>query len=340
MPLNSIDQEFTIHGVEYVMNEDGSIGFYNGETLVFSIPRPVMYELNNPQQKSYGLHYEIIEKDNIYILRKIIDDQEWLKKSKYPVVIDGTTSGEIADPWEQQGLTPYGQYFENLNEYVDPMTGHLTIRQTDYVLSGRGLDLSVTRVYSTVVAYKEEENEPGEYIPIATYQEAPTDLGCGWSLDFPWLELQDGQPGKYMHLPKGVQVKTNFQNGVWVNETYGFTMYQQADQTYVRYRDNGIQEEFDTEGRIISITDLNGNLLTFTYANDLLHSITDTVGRVLTFTYAYDKLVSISDGTRTTTYSYSGDKLVAVTDPLGRVTTYDYLAENSFLITGVHYPTG
>jgi hypothetical protein len=201
MQLNSIDQEFTVHGVEYVFNEDGSIGFYNGETLVFSIPKPVMYELNNPQQKSYGLHYEIIEKDNTSILRKIIDDQEWLKKSKYPVVIDGSTSGEIADPWEQQGLTPYGQYFENLNEYVDPMSGHLTIRQTDYYLSGRGLDLSVTRVYSTVVAYKEEENEPGEYIPVATYIEAPTDLGCGWSLDFPWLELRDGQPGKYMHLP-------------------------------------------------------------------------------------------------------------------------------------------
>ncbi|MBU7045168.1 MAG: hypothetical protein HXS54_01920, partial [Theionarchaea archaeon] len=340
MDLSVFEQEFTIHGVEYVLNEDGSIGFYNGETLVFSIPKPLMYELDNPQNKSYGLHYEIIQKGSIYVLRKVIDDEKWLKTAKYPVVIDSSTQGEIADPWEQQGLTPYGQYFENLNEYVDPLTGHLTIRHTDYYLSGRGLDLTVTRVYSTVAAYKEEEKTPGAYIPIATYQEAPTDLGSGWSLDFPWLEIKDDQPGKYLHLPQGVQVKTQFQNGVWVNETYGFTMYQQVDNTYVRYRNNGIEEEFDTEGRITSITDLNGNSLTFTYVNELLHSITDTVGRVLTFTYAGDKLVQISDGFKTITYNYSGDKLVSVQDPLGRVTTYEYLAQNSFLITGVYYPTG
>lgn len=59
MDLSVFEQEFTIHGVEYVLNEDGSIGFYSGETLVFSIPKPVMYELDNPQNKSYGLHYEI-----------------------------------------------------------------------------------------------------------------------------------------------------------------------------------------------------------------------------------------------------------------------------------------
>jgi PKD repeat protein len=340
MDLSVFEQEFTIDGVEYVLHEDGSIGFYNGETLVFSIPKPLMYELDNPQNKSYRLHYEIIQKGSTYVLRKVIDDEKWLKKAKYPIVIDSSTQGEIADPWEQQGLTPYGQYFENLNEYVDPLTGHLTIRHTDYHLSGRELDLTVTRVYSTVVAYKEDEKTPGAYIPIATYLEAPTDLGSGWSLDFPWLEISNGLPGKYMHLPQGVQVKTQFQNGVWVNETYGFTMYQRVDNTYVRYRNNGIEEEFDTEGRITSITDLNGNSLIFTYVNQLLHSITDTVGRVLTFTYAGDKLVQVSDGTRTITYNYSGDKLVSVQDPLGRVTTYEYLTQNSFLITGVHYPTG
>ena len=338
-PVSVIEQSFQVHGVEYELHEDGSIGFYSGETLVFSVPQPVMYELGNPQEKSYGLHYEIVQKGNGYLLRKVIDDIQWLKTAKYPVVIDSSTQGEIADPWEQQGLTPYGQYFENLNEYVDPLTGHLTIRHTDYFLSGRGLDLSVTRIYTTVVAYKQEEDQPGEYVPVATYLEAPTDLGCGWSLDFPWIEVDD-ESGKYMHLPNGAQVQTNFQNGVWEDSTFGFTMYENADSTYTRYRKNGIREEYDSEGRIISITDLNGNTITFTYNQYGISAITDTVERVVTFSYAGEKLVSISDGVRTTTYSYSGDKLVAVTDPLGRVTSYEYLAGNSFLITGVHYPTG
>ncbi|MBU7025318.1 MAG: hypothetical protein HXS48_00135, partial [Theionarchaea archaeon] len=107
-----------------------------------------------------------------------------------------------------------------------------------------------------------------------------------------------------------------------------------------RYRKNGIREDYDSEGRIISITNLNGNTITFTYNQYGISAITDTVGRVVTFSYAGGKLVSISDGVRTITYSYSGDKLVAVTDPLGRVTSYEYLAGNSFLITGVYNPTG
>jgi len=68
MSLSVIEQEFTLHGVEYVLNEDGSIGFYNGETLMFSIPKPVMYELGNPEKKSYGLHYEIIQEKDSYLL--------------------------------------------------------------------------------------------------------------------------------------------------------------------------------------------------------------------------------------------------------------------------------
>jgi YD repeat-containing protein len=340
MPLSVVEQSFTIHGVDFSMNEDGSIGFYQGETLVFSIPKPVMYELNNPQNKCYGLHYEVVQEKDAYIIKKVIDDTEWLKKAGYPVVIDSSTQGEIADPWEQQGLTPYGQYFENLNEYVDPLTGHLTIRHTDYSLPGRGLDLTVTRVYSTVVAYKQGEDSPGEYIPVATYQEAPTDLGCGWRLDFPWIEVTEDNPGNYMHLSNGTQVKTNFQNGVWEDPVHQFTMYKNADDTYTRYRKNGIKEEYDEQGKITSITDLNGNTIMFSYGQYGISSITDTVGRVLTFTYSGDKLTGITDGVKTILYGYSGDKLVSVTDPIGRVTSYNYLAGNSFLITGVNYPSG
>ncbi|MBU7012159.1 MAG: hypothetical protein HXS46_15850, partial [Theionarchaea archaeon] len=265
IPVTVIEQSFQIHGVKHKMEEDGSIGFYNGEDLVFSIPRPVMYEFNNPENKSYGLHYEITERDNDYLLRKIIDDLHWLQNAQYPVVIDSSTQGEIADPWEQQGLTPYGQYFKNLNEYVDPLTGHLTIRHTDYSLSGRGLDLAVTRVYSTVVAYKEEEDGSGEFVPVATYIEAPTDLGYGWRLDFPWMEVENNNPGEYMHLPNGGQVQTNFQNGVWDCPSHEFIVYDNPDATYTKYRNNGIKEEYDSEGRLISITDLNGNAITFTY---------------------------------------------------------------------------
>ena len=51
MDLPVFEQEFTIDGVEYVLHDNGSIGFYNGETLVFPIPKPVMYELDSPHNE-------------------------------------------------------------------------------------------------------------------------------------------------------------------------------------------------------------------------------------------------------------------------------------------------
>ncbi|MGC1121901.1 MAG: hypothetical protein WBA22_12495 [Candidatus Methanofastidiosia archaeon] len=74
-----------------------------------------------------------------------------------------------------------------------------------------------------------------------------------------------------------------------------------------------------------SLTDLNGNVITFSYGQYGISQITDTVGRAVTFTYSFDTLMSISDGVRTISYSYSGGKLTAVTDPIGRVTTYEYM---------------
>jgi YD repeat-containing protein len=166
------------------------------------------------------------------------------------------------------------------------------------------------------------------------------DVGCGWSLDFPWLEIEDSEPGEYLHLSGGGQVNTGFQDGIWVDERNGFSMYENGDDTYTRYPKNGVREDYDSEGRLISITDLNGNCITLSYSQYGLSSITDTVGRVLTFSYSGGKLTSISDGIRTTTYTYSGGKLVSVTDPIGRVTSYGYMPGNSFLITSVSYPTG
>src|SRR5207245_2466452 len=53
-----------------------------------------------------------------------------------------------SDPWNGEGVAPYGQYFSNMGEYVSPSTGLLTIRQADLSVPGRGFDLEITRVYT------------------------------------------------------------------------------------------------------------------------------------------------------------------------------------------------
>lgn len=83
-------------------------------------------------------------------LHKIIDEKglEWLKRVVYPVVIDPSLQ-VFEDAWKSSGLTPYGQYFRNVKEYINPANGHLTITQIDlkgayfkdYLMSQWGLNI-------------------------------------------------------------------------------------------------------------------------------------------------------------------------------------------------------
>ncbi len=58
-----------------------------------------------------------------------------------------------SDPWDQEGVIPYGEYYKNLQEYVSPYNGLLTMTQTDFSLPGRGFGdvgtLAFTRVFRT-----------------------------------------------------------------------------------------------------------------------------------------------------------------------------------------------
>src|SRR5881409_3535714 len=68
--------------------------------------------------------------------------------ASFPVGSSWSPYSFPADPWDGNGLAPYGQYFSNLGEYVSPSSGMLTVKQTDLTVPGRGLDFAITRVYT------------------------------------------------------------------------------------------------------------------------------------------------------------------------------------------------
>lgn len=90
--ITEVAQELVLHGVYYKEHEDGSLTFHDTNThnLVFSSPRPVMYELNNIDNKNYGLRYKIEEQNDALVIKKVIDSSgaEWLESATYPIVID------------------------------------------------------------------------------------------------------------------------------------------------------------------------------------------------------------------------------------------------------------
>lgn len=100
--INSLTEQFSISGVNYRQQPDGSIKFLDTQTneLVFTIPKPVMYELDNQTEQNFGLHYSITQQGNRYYLTKILDAEgkSWLANTDrvYPIVIDasvGPSSG-------------------------------------------------------------------------------------------------------------------------------------------------------------------------------------------------------------------------------------------------------
>lgn len=84
---------------------------------------------------------------------------------------------------------------------------------------------------------------------------------------------------------------------------------------------------FDSSGRLVSITDLNGNALTFSHSTQL-DRITDTAGRQIDFTYSSGRLVSIASPLKTgdtISFSYNGGgDLVGIVDPRGQTWQFTY----------------
>lgn len=113
------------------------------------------------------------------------------------------------------------------------------------------------------------------------------------------------------------------------------TLYVKSDGTgYIYAEGNGNKEVYDTTGRLLSISDRNGNTQTITYAPaapvnlaDVPTSVVDNFGRTLSFSYQNYFLHSVTDGAgNVTTYDYDSNyRLSLVTFPDGSTRQYRYI---------------
>jgi RHS repeat-associated protein len=320
-------QKISWEGIDPVFEKDGSILFLDENGEVIKILPPFMRDAAGSTCED--LHYELIGTETGYELHKVIDENgiNWLEQAVYPVVIDPSMQ-TFEDAWESSGLTPFGQYFKNLKEYVNPTNGLLTVTQTDLVIPGRGLDLVISRIYQTpAVFYGGSPNE---------YEAPPVNVGRGWQLDLPYI----GE--KYLHLWGATLYKTKWVDNYFENhEGSHFILVKNEDDTFTLTLANGLIHEFSTEGKLIEIRDLDQNTITFTYTDGNLTSITDTIGRTITLSYSNGRLWKIMYNNAELEYSYDGSGcLVWIEDFLNRRTSYYYnTGYNSWLLSKIEYPT-
>ena len=96
-PVERISQEIYFEGAYFEEREDGSYAFYDAETHeeLWIIPQPLMYELDDPAERSYGIHYELYANgDSTFTLVKVLDveGKAWLADGarNFPLAIDAT----------------------------------------------------------------------------------------------------------------------------------------------------------------------------------------------------------------------------------------------------------
>ena len=323
-----IVQKIEWEGITPEYQEDGSILFLDeiGEKIVEILP-PFMKDAEGVTCSD--VHYELLESESGYELHKVIGEEglEWLQEAVYPVAIDPTMQ-TFEDAWESSGLQPYGQYFRNLREYINPASGYLTIAQTDLVIPGRGFDLAISRVYETPAVFY--GSDPYDF------EAPPTDVGKGWQLDFPYIGT------KYVHLWSGTLYKIVWSGNQFTHHTGNhFTLVKNGDNTYTLTTSSGTVYEFNTSGKVTQIKDIDLNTITFTYTDGDLTTITDTIGRTVSLSYSNDRLWKITYNSAELEYSYDANGcLVWMEDFLDRRTSYSYdTGYNNWLLSKIEYPT-
>jgi len=157
-----------------------------------------------------------------------------------------------------------------------------------------------------------------------------------------------------VNRPDGVVYTYTQQSGLWVSDADVIETLTQTSNGYRLMNASNIIEDYDTAGRLMSMTNTRKQTISLSYnsTTSLLETVTDHFGRTLTFAYdSNDRLVSFNDP-QGNTYRYEYD----TTDNLEKVIYPDstpsdltdnpqrlYLYENANLpnhLTGIIDETG
>jgi len=178
------------------------------------------------------------------------------------------------------------------------------LQQTDYRLPGFGEGLDLTRTYNS------QSTRLGMfgYGWTTPYEESLDFLGT----NFVRLNLGDGAKVFLAKRATGeftTQQPLDFRGQLVANQ----------DGTYTLTFKDGRVHQFNSSGRLLSLTDRNQNTATITYdGNGLLTGITDASGRTLTFTYVSNIVSNVSDSQGTiATYTSWWSRLETVRYPDG-----------------------
>lgn len=212
-----------------------------------------------------------------------------------------------------------------VGEPVNVTNGNMYVQQTDYRLPGFGAGLEITRIYNS------RKQTSGLF-------------GVGWSSILDESVVSYGNLLLRLNLPDGRAVYfARGSVGAPFNPLPGLDFYGQivknVDNSYTLTFRDGSVHQFNSNGKLTSFADPNGNTITLALnASGNPATITDAAGRTVTLTYdSQSKIATISDsaGTIATYTRLSFGRLSSVTyaDGSKYQFTYVILGNNIYLAT-------
>jgi RHS repeat-associated protein len=269
------------------------------------------------------------------------------------------TAGAAKNPWDREGLSPYGTYFSSLGQDVAIGSGLLTLRQTDVAISGRGgLGLEVSRIYQQPKYFWKSNGAP-----FMTSRYPYCNLGPSWSLDLPWMDgtyvgvsggqrfvIQWGDNGNPSEFENhdGVHFVLRDVKGPSLGGSSGYYELVMADGTRYTFNATDYQLSRISDSRNLSSGGLGSgspNSISFLYSGGRLSYIKDSwLNRITQFRYnaqGYLESFTCPDGNRTEfLYDQSLGVLKSVRDPGRRFTNFTYTTSVPHLLESVVFPTG
>ncbi len=95
---------------------------------------------------------------------------------------------------------------------------------------------------------------------------------------------------------------------------------------FLRRKEGNLTYRFGSDGKLLQISDPNGNTLTMTYAGKLLTQVADNFGKSFSIQYSNNRISSVTDPqNQSVSYEYQNGNLWKVTYPDTNSITYTYL---------------
>ncbi|MCK4732913.1 MAG: hypothetical protein KAT65_10700, partial [Methanophagales archaeon] len=181
--------------------------------------------------------------------------------------------------------TGYESWYYYVGAIVNTANGNLFFPVKDISIRARGFDIGIVRSYNSLSGGKDSP------------------FGYGWTFNYNTYLVENGNVTLF-DGDGSAHTFTHIGDGDYTSPPGTHSkLRKNPDGTFILRFKDGSKYNFDENGRLLNITDKNGNQLTFRYTDGKLTLVEDDSGLNLAF-------------------SYDGNKINNIVDPLSRQITY------------------